>query len=84
MPENIAESTKAGLHRSASGCISGFLCPEVKPPSYGEQPRHNAVFSKILDFRGGLTSVPKGKMQPSKHGDLSDKHGPSFHLRHES
>ena len=60
------------------------LCLGVKPPMKIEGFRHNTIFSKTGDLRGGLTLVPRWEMQPSFHHGLPLEHAPSLYARHKS
>jgi len=50
------------------------ICLGVKPLLKNIGSRHNEIFSKMSVLKGGLTLVPRYKMQPSFHQALPAKH----------
>jgi len=64
--KSIGESSK--LHNVAKMSL------EVKPPIKIMVFRHNVIFSKTVVLGGGVTLVPRYKMQTLNHQDLPAKH----------
>ena len=50
----------------------------VKPPIEFSPVRHKTIFSKLPDFEGGLTLMPRYENQPPNHQGLPAKDAPSF------
>ncbi len=52
----------------------------VKPPIEFSPVRHKTIFSKLPNFEGGLTLMPRYENQSSNHQDVPSRHAPSFFL----